>query len=320
VSEAVAARAPGGPRREEAGGRLARILQAGRFAVTGEVVPPRSADAERVRSQARELVGYVDAANVLDNPVASAHMANLAATAFVAEAGIEPTLQLTVRDRNRLAVTAELLGAWALGARNLLCLTGDPMSAGDEPEAAAVEDLSVLDLVGTAAALRDEGRLPSGRILQDPPRFLVGVADVPLSEPYDVGRLEAKLDAGADFVMTQAVYDLEGIEAWADLAGRRGVLERAQVIVGVIPLRTAAAARRMEATLPGVRVPPTMLSALEAAGPEAPEVGIELTVDVVRGLRAIRGLAGVHVMGMGLAEPVRRVIGDAGLLPRPTGG
>jgi methylenetetrahydrofolate reductase (NADPH) len=170
-------------------GRLESIVRSRRFAVTSEVVPPRSGDPSAVSRQARDLVGYADAVNVTDNPAASAHMSPLAGAAVVSRAGLEPTLQLTVRDRNRLALTADLLGGWALGARNLLCLTGDPVGIGDHPEATVVDDLAVTDLVRLASRLREGGRLLSGDEVADPPRYFVGVTDSPLAAAYDPGRL-----------------------------------------------------------------------------------------------------------------------------------
>jgi 5,10-methylenetetrahydrofolate reductase len=301
------------------GGRLAAILAGGGFCVTGEVVPPRSADANAVTEHARALVGYVDAANVTDNPTASAHMSPLAGVRFVAEAGVEPTVQLTSRDRNRLGITADLLGAWALGARNLLCLTGDPVTIGDHPDATAVHDLSLLDMVSLAKRMREDGTMLSGAEIDEPPRFLIAVADMPLADPYDPARLEAKLDAGADVVMTQIAYDVEALSEWAELLRARGLFERAKLIVGVVPLRSADAARYMHEHLPGVRVPPPIIAELERAGGEAEDVGIGLTIDVVQGIRGITGVAGVHLMGMGHDGLVARVVEGAGLFPRPTG-
>lgn len=301
------------------GGRLAAILASGRFCVTGEVVPPRSGDGASLTEHARALVGYVDAANVTDNPTASAHMSPLAGVGFVAGAGIEPTVQLTCRDRNRLGITADLLGAWALGARNLLCLTGDPLTIGDHPEAIAVNDLSVLEMVSLAERMRERGTTLSGAEISDPPRYLIAVADMPLADPYDPQRLEVKLDAGADVVMTQIAYDIEALTAWAELMRRRGLFERAKVIVGVVPLRSAKAARYMHEHLPGVRVPAHMIEDLERAGDDAAEVGIGHTIDVVDGIRGIDGVAGVHLMGMGRDDVVARVVEGAGLFPRPTG-
>ena len=303
----------------DAGGRLAAILRGRHFAVTGEIVPPRSGSGAAVTEHARALVGSIDAANVTDNPTASAHMSAAAGASFVAAAGIEPTLQLTVRDRNRLGITAELLGGWALGARNVLCLSGDPISIGDHPDAKVVNDLSVLDAVGLVRRLREEGVTMSGAEVDDPPRYLIGVADLPLAEPYDVGRLEQKLDAGADVIWTQIAYDVEALAAWAEVVRARGVFERAPVLIGMVPLRSAKGARFMNDKLPGVRVPPAMLEALEAAGDDAEQVGRALTIEVVRGIREIPGVSGVHLMGMGHDATVRAVVEGAGLFPRPTG-
>jgi methylenetetrahydrofolate reductase (NADPH) len=299
------------------GGRLAAILERGDFAVTGEIVPPRGATGAGIGEHARGLVGYVDAANVTDNPTASAHMSPVAGAGFVADAGIEPTLQLTARDRNRLAITADLLGAWALGARNLLCLTGDPVQVGDHPDAKVVGDLSVTDVVALARRLRDDGTTLAGAEVADPPRYLIGVAELPLADPYDPARLEAKLEAGADLVWTQIAFDVDALGEWAAAVGGRGLFERAKVLVGVVPLRSAKQARFMDEKLPGVRVPRAITEALAAAGAEAEQVGVDLTIDVVRKIQTIPGVAGVHVMGMGHDAAVRRVVDGVGLFPRP---
>jgi methylenetetrahydrofolate reductase (NADH) len=303
---------------DQPGGRLGELLRSGRFAVTGEIVPPRSVDADVVTARARGLVGYVDAANVTDNPTASAHMSPVAGAALVAAAGIEPTLQLTVRDRNRLALTSDLLGAWAMGARNLLCLSGDPIAIGDHPNAAVVKDIDVMALVRLARSLRDEGRTPDGAEIADPPRYLIGVADMPLADPYDPARLEAKLDAGADLIWTQIAYDLEALAGWVEVIRARGIPERAKILVGVVPLRSAKGARYMDEKLPGVRVPAATIAALDSAGDDAAELGLKLTIDVVEGIRQIQDVGGVHLMGMGHDDAVRAVIEGAGLFPRPT--
>jgi methylenetetrahydrofolate reductase (NADPH) len=226
-------------------------------------------------------------------------------------------LQVTARDRNRLALTGDLLGAWALGARNLLCLTGDPVRAGDHPEAAEVFDLSVLDLVRLAVRLRERGELLNGRRIETAPRYLIGVADVPLAPDYDSARLEEKLDAGADFVQTQIAYDVDAIGEWAEKIRPRGIFERMFVLVGVAPPRSAAGARYVRDHLPGVAVPEAVVRRLEKAGPRAADEGVRLTVEIIDALRRIEGVAGIHVMGLGKEEMVRRVIEEAGLLPRP---
>jgi 5,10-methylenetetrahydrofolate reductase len=299
-----------------AGSRLERVLQGRGFAVTAEAVPPRSADPEAVRAQARALVGYADAVNVTDSPTGTAHMSPVAGSALVAAEGVEPTIQLACRDRNRLALTGDLLGAWALGARNVLCLTGDWISAGDHPEAVEVHDLTVIDLVRFAVRLRDGVSSLSGALVEPVPRYFVGVADVPLADPYDPTRLEAKVEAGADFVQTQIVYDVDALGEWAERVRPVGVFERTFVLAGVAPPRSAASARFMREHLPGVMVPDEVIRRLEGA--EDPvEEGVRITVDVVKRVREIDGMAGVHVMGLGREESVRRVIEEAGLLPRP---
>ena len=298
-------------------GRLAALFAKGSFAVTGEIVPPKGASPVPVAEHARGLVGYVDAVNLTDNPVASAHMSPLAGVRFVAEAGIEPTVQLTVRDRNRLGLTADLLGAWALGARNVFCLSGDPVRVGDHPDATVVGDLTVNDVIALARRMRDEGTTLSGAELSDPPRYLIGVADVPLADPYDPARLVSKLDAGADFVTTQIVYDAERLAAWADRMRAEGLFGRAKVLIGVTPLRSAKQARFMDEKLPGVRVPAPMVEALEAAGDEASSVGMDLTATLVEEIRRIPDVAGIHVMAMGHDDVSRELVERTGLFPRP---
>jgi 5,10-methylenetetrahydrofolate reductase len=297
--------------------RLERLLHQGVFSVTAEVVPPRAADPAGVTEQARSLVGYADAANVTDNPAASAHMSPVAGAALVAAAGVEPVMQLTTRDRNRLGLTADLLGAWALGARNVLCLTGDPPQVGDHPGAQGVFDLSVVELIGLAASLRADGHLLSGARIEVPPRYFIGVADVPLSKRYDFSRLESKIAAGADFVQTQMVFDVDAMGDWADAARSRGVFERMFVLAGVAVPRGPRSALYMREHLPGVVVPDAVIQRLEDAGPDAEEEGVRLTVEIVAKLKAIQGIAGVHVMSLGHQGSVPRVIEAAGLMPRP---
>ena len=287
--------------------RLERLLHQGVFCVTAEVVPPRSGDPAGVREQARGLVGYADAVNVTDNPAASAHMSPLAGAAVVASAGLEPVIQLTTRDRNRLGLTSDLLGAWALGAP----------SVGDHPDAVGVYDLSVIDLIGLTASLRNGGRALAGAPVKEPPRYFIGVGDVPLSKEYRFERLERKADAGADFVQTQIVFDVEAFQAWAEQAKERGILERMFVLAGVAVPRGLRSARYMRDHLPGVLVPDQVMERLEEAGPEAEREGVRLAVEVVAKLKTIQGIAGIHVMGLGRMNPVRHVIDDSGLLPRP---
>jgi len=301
------------------GGRLASLLDAGEFVLTGEVVPPRSGDGATVREAARGLVGYVDAVNVTDSPAASPHMSALAGARFVHEAGGEPTLQLVCRDRNRLAITADLLGGWALGARNILILGGDPMDVGDHPDAKPVFDLKPNEVVALARRIRDEGTTGAGAEIADPPRYLIGVADVPLADPYDPAKLEAKLDAGGDVVWTQITYDVDRLGEWAELVRPRGIFERAKVIVGLVPLRSTKSARFLDGLF-GVHVPPAAFELLGSAGGEAERAGLEFTIDAARRIREIDGISGLHLMGIGRDDLVRAVVEEAGLFPRPVSG
>ena len=300
-------------------GRLESVLRSGAFAVTAEIVPPRGADPEAVRAQARAIAGHVDAANVTDSPTSAAHMSPVAGAALVVAEGLEPVIQLTTRDRNRLALTGDLLGAWALGARNVLCLTGDPMTVGEDPAAAEVRDLTVLDLVRLAVRLREEGRTLTDQEIDSPPRYFVGVADVPLEPGYDPGRLDQKLDAGAAFVQTQIVYDADAFGSWAETARPRGVFDRASVLIGLAPPRSEASLRFMREHLPGVVVPDAVVARLRDADDPAAE-GVRLTVEILDAARRIDGIAGVHLMGLGRGDALRRVIEEAGLLPRPHSG
>ncbi|HEX5937396.1 MAG TPA: methylenetetrahydrofolate reductase [Actinomycetota bacterium] len=300
------------------GGRLAALLDAGAFVVTSEVVPPRGGDPGRVRAAARGLVGYVDALNITDSPRASAHMAALAGARFVHEAGAEPTLQLVSRDRNRLAITADILGGWALGARNLLVLGGDPMHVGDHPDATPVFDLTSNEIVALVRRIRDEGTTGAGAEIADPPGYLIGVADVPLADPYDPTKLEAKLDAGADVIWTQISYDTDRLGTWADLVRARGIFERAKVIVGLVPIRSLGNARFLDGLF-GVHVPSGAFELLTDAGEDAERAGVAYTIDVVRRLRGIDGISGVHLMGIGRDDLVREVVERSELFPRPTG-
>jgi methylenetetrahydrofolate reductase (NADPH) len=301
----------------DVGGHLARLLDRDAFVVTGEIVPPRAGSTETITDHAVALVGSVDAVNLTDNPTATPHMSPVAAAAAVTAAGIESTVQLTARDRNRLAITSDLLGAWAVGARNLFALSGDPIHVGDHPDAAVVADLTVNDVVALGRRLRDDGTTLAGTEVADPPRFLIGVADVPLTDPYDPMKLEAKLDAGADFVITQIAYDADRLAAWAEMMRARGLFERAKVLVGVTPLRSARQARFMDERLPGVSVPAALIEALDAAGDDAPAVGLELAAPLVASIRSIPGIAGIHVMAMGHDDATRALVRAAGLAPRP---
>jgi methylenetetrahydrofolate reductase (NADH) len=292
--------------------RLAQLLGEGRFVVTGELVPPRSADPEVVRRAARQLRGLVDAVNVTDNATARVGMTPLAAAMLAAGEGLDPVLQLTCRDRNRLALTADLLGAHALGIRAVLCLSGDPMEVG-RSQAKPVFDLDAVGLTRLATEL-GQGRAPGGTVIDPPAPFLVGVAEAPGADPSDGARLAAKAGAGARFVQTQPVYDVAQFAAWLDRLAGRGLLERVAVLAGVLPPASAAQLERF-AALPGWAVPDATLARMRAARDQRAE-GITLATQVVDAVRRLPGVRGVHLMGLGPDTGVPEVVQAAGLLPR----
>jgi 5,10-methylenetetrahydrofolate reductase len=292
---------------------LARLLEEGRFVVTGELVPPRSADPGVVRRAARRLRGLVDAVNVTDNATARVGMTPLAAAVLAAGEGLDPVLQLTCRDRNRLALTADLLGAHALGMRAVLCLSGDPMEVGGTG-AKPVFDLDAVGLAELATQL-GRGRAPGGSVIDPPARFLVGVAEAPGADPSGGARLAAKAAAGATFAQTQPVYDVAQFAAWLDRLAARGLPERVAVLAGVLPPASAAQLERF-AALPGWSVPEAVLRRLRAARDQRAE-GVALAAEMVQAVRDLPGIRGIHLMGLGPDSGVPDVVEAAGLLPRP---
>jgi 5,10-methylenetetrahydrofolate reductase len=295
-------------------GRLASLLEQGSFLVTGELVPPRTPDPEAIRRVARKLRGLVDAVNVTDNAAARVAMAPIPAAVLAAAEGLEPVLQLTCRDRNRLALAADLLGAHALGIRAILCLSGDPIEVGPFTEAKAVFDLDAVSLTRLAADL-GHGVGPAGVPVSPAAPFLIGVAEAPGVDPSGGARLEAKVAAGARFVQTQPVYDLAGFQSWLERMTERGLTGKTAILAGVLPPRSAAQLERF-AGLPGWSVPEATLARLRGAADQRAE-GVALAVEMVGRLRVLPGLRGVHLMGLGPDSGVPEVVEAAGLVPRP---
>jgi methylenetetrahydrofolate reductase (NADPH) len=277
--------------------RLSELLQAGRFAVTAEIAPPASPDPQSLLERALPLRGLADAVNVTDGAQARASMSALAAAAILAQNGIEPILQMSCRDRNRIALQSDLLGAAALGIRNLLMLRGDDPTAGDQPDAKPVFDLQTEDLVATAVTMRDRGELPSGRALQGAPAFFIGATDSPIDPPpgWKPDRLRAKIGAGVQFVQTQFCMDVDILERYLRRLAAEGLEGRVAVLVGIAPLASARSAAWMRENLPGVIIADAIVARMEhAAEPKAE--GQRICVELMRRLSEMRGVAGVHIM------------------------
>jgi methylenetetrahydrofolate reductase (NADPH) len=303
-----------------AGSRLEQVLRAGSFAVTAEMNPPDTADPARIVEQANALAAVCDAVNVPDASGANVHISSLSVSALLIRQGIEPVLQLTCRDRNRIALQGDLLGGAALGVRNVLCLTGDGVQAGDQPEAKPVFDFDSIALLQTARILRDEGRFLNGHVLGAAPRLFLGAAENPFAPPLDFRplRLEKKIEAGADFIQMQYCFDVPQLQKFMQAARDLGLPERAFILVGVGPLRSARSAEWMRTHVPGVVIPEQLIRRL-AALPEARQLeeGKHICVEIINQVREIEGVRGIHVMAYRNEELATEIIAEAGLLPRP---
>ncbi len=303
----------------KAGSRLERVLRSGRFAVTAELNPPDSADPQAVYDRALVLASVCDAINATDASGANVHMSSVGVCALLTRAGYEPVLQMSCRDRNRIAIQGDLLGAAAMGVRNVLCLTGDSVQAGDQAEARPVFDLDSITLLRTARILRDEGRFLSGRRLETAPRLFLGAAENPFAPPLDFRplRLAKKVEAGADFIQTQFCFDVPRLRRFMQAVVDLGLPEQVFILVGVGPLRSARAGEWMRSQVPGVLIPDEVIDRLRRAPAGGQrEEGKRLCVEIIQQVREIPGVHGVHVMAFRQEELVAEIIEDAGLLPR----
>jgi methylenetetrahydrofolate reductase (NADPH) len=291
---------------------LADKLKAGRFVMTAELVPPASCDAGDLLRKAAPLKGLADAVNITDGAGARTHMSALAAASLVLSAGIEPILQITCRDKNRIALQSELMGAAALGIRNLLLLTGDDPKAGDQPETKAVFDIDSKTLIETARRLRDEGTLPTGRKVLGRADFLIGAADLPIDPPagWKPTGLAGKIKSGAQFAQTQFCMDAAIVRRYVGALAEAGVTKELAILIGVNPLRSAKSAQWMKSHLFGTIIPDAMIKRLEAAADPERE-GIAICAELIEELSTIPGVAGVHIMAPGNDAAIPEVIGAA---------
>lgn len=284
-------------------------LRAGRFALTAEVTPPVSADAGELLAKALPLKGLADAVNITDGAGARPHLASVVAASLLVQNGIEPILQFTCRDRNRIALQSDLLGAAAAGVRNLLMLRGDDPSAGDQPDAKPVFDLDARQLLETARKLRDTGELPSGRKIGGKADFFLGGADNPIDPPagWEPKALRAKLDAGAQFVQTQFCMDAGVVRRYMARLAEQGIADKLYVLIGVVPLHSAKSARWIKEKLFGTVIPDALIERMEGANDPVAE-GIRICTETVRELSEVPGIAGVHVMAPNNDAAVPQVI------------
>jgi methylenetetrahydrofolate reductase (NADPH) len=301
--------------------RLKRILDMGELAVTAECGPPKGADPDAILRKADLLSGKVDAINVTDNQTAIVRMSSLAACSLLLSRGLEPVLQVVVRDRNRIALQSDILGASAIGIKNILCLSGDHQSFGNQPQAMGVFDLDSIQLVQTVKNMRDQGTVLGGESLTKSPQLFIGAAANPFADPLElrVIRLAKKIRAGADFIQTQCVYNLQRFQEWMNMIRGKGLTEQVSILAGVTPLKSAGMARYMRDKVAGMDIPDEVITRIEGVpkGKQRKE-GIQICVETIQRLKEMQGIKGFHVMAIEWEEAVGEIVERAGLLPRPS--
>jgi methylenetetrahydrofolate reductase (NADPH) len=300
---------------------LKKVLEKGEFAVTGECGPPKGADPEAVLKKAKLLRDKVDAINVTDNQTAIVRMSSLAACSLLRSAGLDPVLQVVVRDRNRIALQSDILGASAVGIRNVLCLSGDHQGFGNQPQAMGVFDLDSIQFVSVVKNMRDNGTILGGEPLSRPPELFIGAAANPFADPlsFRVVRLAKKINAGVDFIQTQCVYNLDRFEKWMKMARDKGLTDKAFILGGVTPLKSAGMAKYMNNRVAGMHVPDEIIKRMGGVPKDKQrEEGIQICVETIQRLKEMPGVKGVHIMAIEWEEVVGEIVEKAGLLPRPT--
>jgi len=314
-----------------AGSNLEKVLRAGHFAATGELGPPASANRHVIEEKAQYLKGNVDSVNITDNQTAVVRMSSISVAVMLMELGIEPNIQMTARDRNRIAIQADLLGAAALGVKNLLCLTGDHQTFGNHPMAKNVFDMDSIGMLMMVRDMRDKGVVQSGDKMDVPPCFFLGAAANPFADPFDFRpyRLAKKVKAGANFIQTQIIFNVPKFAEYMKRVGDLGLLDDVYILAGVSPIKTSGAARYMATKVPGMDVPDEYVQRMVDAVKGIPkeekearraawqEAGINICVEVIQQMKEIPGVSGVHIMAIEWEEAVPTIVEKAGLLPRP---
>ncbi|MDR3354856.1 MAG: methylenetetrahydrofolate reductase [Synergistaceae bacterium] len=297
---------------------LQRVLEAGFFSFSAEIGPPMNGSADHVRGKARKLRGFVDAANITDNQTAIVRMSSIAAGYIAQSEGVEAVVQMTCRDRNRIAIQSDLLGAYALGLRNVLALSGDHQSFGNHPGSKNVYDIDSIQLVKGLNDMIEKGVFMGGQKMKEPVSFFLGASANPFADPEELQliRLEKKIRAGARFVQTQGIYDIDKFKAWMEKARMRGLHEKAFFLAGIVVNRSAKSIE-MTALVPGMDIPERLIQRMRDAENKEDE-GVSIALELIGELRGIEGVAGVHVMAIGWESVIPAIAERAGFLPRPS--
>lgn len=304
----------------KSGSNFEKILRAGHFAFTGELGPPRGTSIDAIRKKAAPLKGMVDMVNITDNQRAMVRMASWAAALVLIQEGIEPNYQMVCRDRNRLAMQADLLGAYAHGIRNILCLSGDHQQFGDHPGAKGVFDIDSIQLIGMIKQMRDEGKFLSGDDIDEPPKMFIGAAANPFAKPFEwrVHRLAKKIMAGADFIQTQCVFNMKKFREWIKIANDMGLPEKIYILPGVTPMKNLGMAKYMKAKVPGMDVPDEIIKRLQGVDRKnVADEGIKIACEQIEEFKEMKGIAGVHLMAIEWEHKVPEIAERANVLPRP---
>jgi methylenetetrahydrofolate reductase (NADPH) len=300
--------------------RLEKILRAGHMAVTSECGPPRGSDPAHIIHKAGLIKAHVDAVNITDNQTSVCRLCSLAACIRLKLLGLEPVLQMVVRDRNRIALQSDLLGAASFDIHNVLCLSGDHQRFGDSAQGQNVFDLDSMQLIQTVRRMRDEGKFLGGDAIERPPQMFVGAAANPFADPFEirVPRLAKKVAAGAEFIQTQCIYNLDKFEQWMQIARDRGLPEKVFILAGVTPLKSAGMARYMKSKVPGMDVPDDVVKRMAGVPKDKQAAeGITICVEAIQRLKEVKGVAGFHIMAIEWEERVPEIVERAGLHPRP---
>ncbi len=302
----------------KAGTNLEKILESGQFAVTAEVGPPKGSSPAVIRRRGELVRNSVDAVNVTDNQTAVVRMSSVAGCAILKTLGVDPIMQIVCRDRNRIAIQSDVLGAIALGIGNILCLSGDHQRFGNHPTSKSVFDIDSMQLIQALKNMRDEKQFISGEEVSGEVPIYIGAAANPFADPFEfrVARLAKKVKAGADFIQTQAVYDVDRFRRWMEAVCERGLDKEVHILAGVIPIRSVGMARYMRDYVAGVTIPDEIITRLEQAE-KAKEEGVRIPLEIIEQLKEIPGLHGIHIMAVGWEDIVPEVVERAGLLPRP---
>lgn len=299
-------------------GKLKKVLDSGQFAVTSELGPPKSVDGGVIRKKAKILKGVADAVNITDCQTAIVRLSSIAAAKILLEESLEPIVQMTCRDRNRIGIQSDLLGAAALGVRNVLLMTGDHPKFGNHPQAKGVFDLDSIQLVQMVKNMRDEKKFLCGEEMDVAPQFLIGAVENPFSGSVEMRarRLAKKVTAGAEFIQTQIIYNVKRFSDWMEEVRKLELHEKVYILAGVSPLKSAGMAKYMKNNVPGMMVPDEIVKRMEKAE-DAKLEGVNVCVDIIKEVKEIEGVAGVHVMAIEWEEKVPEIVDKAGLLPRP---